>query len=179
MTTGVTSVTDATLCEIYRKYEVFTMPWTPRGGSHASTPKYIVNTKYLRCCRRRAKRLMRLFPKYIVSAKQKGGRLGKADNHGRRKQKIKEMDSIRKKNRVYMGLLQALDNRCGRSRGLCSVFHCCVCNEEDKPILDVLVNNYDDVSEDCRLTQGICVVWGRKSPGRVTFDNNAFFNLAK
>ena len=51
---------------------------------------------------------------------------------------------------------------------------------EDKPILDVvLVNNYDDVSGDSKLTQGFVSYVGEENlPGRVTFDNNAFFNLA-
>lgn len=119
-------------------------------------------------------------PKYIVSAKQKEDVYEKADNHGRRKTEDQRDGLHTQKNRIYLGLLQALDNRCGRSRGTCSVFTVVFATREDKPILDVvLVNNYDDVSEDCRLTQGFVSYVGEENlPGRVTFDNNAFFNLA-
>ena len=51
---------------------------------------------------------------------------------------------------------------------------------EDKPVLDVvLVNNYDDVSEDSELAQGFVSYIGKENlSGKVTFDNNEFFNLA-
>ena len=64
--------------------------------------------------------------------------------------------------------------------GLVVYFTVVFATREDKPILDVvLVNNYVDVSEDCRLTQGFVSYVGEENlPGRVTFDNNAFFNLA-
>lgn len=67
--------------------------------------------------------------KYIVNTKQKEDVYEKADNHGRRKTEDKRDGLHTQKNRIYLGLLQALDNRCGRSRGTCSVFYCCVCNE--------------------------------------------------
>lgn len=60
--------------------------------------------------------------------------------------------------------------------GLVVYFSVVFATREDKPILDVvLVNNYDDVSGDSKLTQGFVSYVGEENlPGRVTFDNNAF-----
>lgn len=96
------------------------------------------------------------------------------------KQKIKEMDSIRKKIGYIWDYYKLWIIGAVVLVGLVVYFTVVFATREDKPILDVvLVNNYDDVSEDCRLTQGFVSYVGEENlPGRVTFDNNAFFNLA-
>lgn len=147
-----------------------------RSASHASVPKYIVNTKYLLCRGRRAKRLSRVHS----TQKQKEDVYEKADNHGRRKTED-QRDGLHPQKIGYIwdyyklwiiGAVVLV--------GLVVYFTVVFATREDKPILDVvLVNNYDDVSEDCRLTQGFVSYVGEENlPGRVTFDNNAFFNLA-
>lgn len=114
--------------------------------------------------------------KYIVSAKQKEDVYEKADNHGRRKTEDKR-DGLHTQKIGYIwdyyklwiiGAVVLV--------GLVVYFTVVFATREDKPILDVvLVNNYDDVSEDCRLTQGFVSYVGEENlPGRVTFDNNAF-----
>ena len=96
------------------------------------------------------------------------------------KQKIKEMDSTRKKIGYIWDYYKLWIIGAVVLVGLVVYFTVVFATREDKPILDVvLVNNYDDVSEDCRLTQGFVSYVGEENlPGRVTFDNNAFFNLA-
>ena len=96
------------------------------------------------------------------------------------KQKIKEMDSTRKKIGYIWDYYKLWIIGAVVLVGLVVYFTVVFATREDKPILDVvLVNNSDDVSEDCRLTQGFVSYVGEENlPGRVTFDNNAFFNLA-
>ena len=82
------------------------------------------------------------------------------------KQKIKEMDSTRKK----IGYIWDYYKLCIIGAvvlvGLVVYFSVVFATREDKPILDVvLVNNYDDVSGNSKLTQGV-VCRGRKSPGK-------------
>lgn len=112
--------------------------------------------------------------------KQKEDVYEKADNHGRRKTED-QRDGLHPQKIGYIwdyyklwiiGAVVLV--------GLVVYFTVVFATREDKPILDVvLVNNYDDVSEDCRLTQGFVSYVGEENlPGRVTFDNNAFFNLA-
>lgn len=119
-------------------------------------------------------------PKYIVSVKQKEDVYEKADNHGRRKTED-QRDGLHTQKIGYIwdyyklwiiGAVVLV--------GLVVYFAVVFATREDKPILDVvLVNNYDDVSGDSKLTQGFVSYVGEENlPGRVTFDNNAFFNLA-
>ena len=96
------------------------------------------------------------------------------------KQKIKEMDSTRKKIGYIWDYYKFWIIGAVVLVGLVVYFTVVFATREDKPILDVvLVNNYDDISEDSKLAQGFVSYVGEENlPGRVTFDNNAFFNLA-
>ena len=80
------------------------------------------------------------------------------------KQKIKEMDSIRKKIGYIWDYYKLWIIGAVVLVGLVVYFTVVFATREDKPILDVvLVNNYDDVSEDCRLTQGFVSYAQRKT----------------
>lgn len=96
------------------------------------------------------------------------------------KQKIKEMDSIRKKIGYIWDYYKFWIIGAVVLVGLIVYFTVVFVTREDKPVLDVvLVNNYDDVSDDSRLAQGFVSYVGEENlPGKVAFDNNAFFNLA-
>ena len=79
------------------------------------------------------------------------------------KQKIKEMDSTRKKIGYIWDYYKLWIIGAVVLVGLVVYFTVVFATREDKPILDVvLVNNYDDVSEDCRLTQGFVSYVGKK-----------------
>ncbi len=96
------------------------------------------------------------------------------------KQKIKEMDSTRKKIGYIWDYYKFWIIGAVVLVGLIVYFTVVFVTREDKPALEVvLVNNYDDVSEDSDLAQGFVSYVGEENlPGKVTFDNNAFFNLA-
>lgn len=96
------------------------------------------------------------------------------------KQKIKEMDSTRKKIGYIWDYYKFWIIGAVVLVGLIVYFTVVFITREDKPALEVvLVNNYDDVSEDSELAQGFVSYVGEENlPGKVTFDNNAFFNLA-
>ncbi len=96
------------------------------------------------------------------------------------KQKIKEMDSTRKKIGYIWDYYKFWIIGAVVLVGLIVYFTVVFLTREDKPALEVvLVNNYDDVSEDSELAQGFVSYVGEENlPGKVTFDNNAFFNLA-
>lgn len=97
------------------------------------------------------------------------------------KKKIKEMDSTRKKIGYIWDYYKFWMIGAVVLLGLIVYFTVVFATREDKPVLDVvLVNNYDDVSENSELAQGFVSYVGKDElPGKVTFDNNAFFNLAK
>lgn len=96
------------------------------------------------------------------------------------KQKIKEMDSTRKKIGYIWDYYKFWIIGAVVLVGLIVYFTVVFVTREDKPVLDVvLVNNYDDVSDDSKLAQGFVSYVGEENlPGKVAFDNNAFFNLA-
>ncbi len=96
------------------------------------------------------------------------------------KKKIKEMDSTRKKIGYIWDYYKFWIIGAVVIVGLIVYFTVVFVTREDKPALEVvLVNNYDDVSEDSDLAQGFVSYVGEENlPGKVTFDNNAFFNLA-
>ena len=96
------------------------------------------------------------------------------------KQKIKEMDSTRKKIGYIWDYYKIWIIGAVVLVGLIVYFSVVFATREDKPVLDVvLVNNYDDVSDDSALAQGFVSYVGEENlPGKVAFDNNAFFNLA-
>ena len=96
------------------------------------------------------------------------------------KQKIKEMDSVRKKIGYIWDYYKFWIIGAVVLVGLIVYFTVVFVTREDKPVLDVvLVNNYDDVSDDSKLAQGFVSYVGEENlPGKVAFDNNAFFNLA-
>ena len=80
------------------------------------------------------------------------------------KQKIKEMDSTRKKIGYIWDYYKLWIIGAVVLVGLVVYFTVVFATREDKPILDVvLVNNYDDVSEDCRLTQGFVSYVGEEN----------------
>lgn len=97
------------------------------------------------------------------------------------KEKIKEMDSTRKKIGYIWDYYKFWIIGAVVLVGLIVYFTVVFVTREDKPALDiVLVNNYDDVSEDSKLAQGFVSYVGEENlPGKVEFDNNAFFNLEK
>lgn len=96
------------------------------------------------------------------------------------KLKIKEMDSMRKKIGYIWDYYKFWIIGAAVLVGLIVYFTVVFVTREDKPVLDVvLVNNYDDVSDDSKLAQGFVSYVGEENlPGKVAFDNNAFFNLA-
>lgn len=96
------------------------------------------------------------------------------------KLKIKEMDSMRKKIGYIWDYYKLWIIGAVALVGLIVYFTVVFVTREDKPVLDVvLVNNYDDVSDDSKLAQGFVSYVGEENlPGKVAFDNNAFFNLA-
>lgn len=96
------------------------------------------------------------------------------------KQKIKEMDSTRKKIGYIWDYYKFWIIGAVVLVGLIVYFTVVFVTREDKPVLDVvLVNNYDDVSDDSKLAQGFVSYVGEENlTGKVAFDNNAFFNLA-
>lgn len=96
------------------------------------------------------------------------------------KLKIKEMDSMRKKIGYIWDYYKLWIIGAVALVGLIVYFTVVFVTREDNPVLDVvLVNNYDDVSDDSKLAQGFVSYVGEENlPGKVAFDNNAFFNLA-
>lgn len=96
------------------------------------------------------------------------------------KLKIKEMDSMRKKIGYIWDYYKLWIIGAVALVGLIVYFTVVFVTREDKPVLYVvLVNNYDDVSDDSKLAQGFVSYVGEENlPGKVAFDNNAFFNLA-
>ncbi len=96
------------------------------------------------------------------------------------KLKIKEMDSMRKKIGYIWDYYKFWIIGAVVLVGLIVYFTVVFVTREDKPVFDVvLVNNYDDVSDDSKLAQGFVSYVGEENlPGKVAFDNNAFFNLA-
>lgn len=96
------------------------------------------------------------------------------------KLKIKEMDSMCKKIGYIWDYYKLWIIGAVALVGLIVYFTVVFVTREDKPVLDVvLVNNYDDVSDDSKLAQGFVSYVGEENlPGKVAFDNNAFFNLA-
>ena len=118
----------------------------------------------MRYCGRRAKR-----PHASTQhRKKKEDVYEKADNHGRRKTED-QRDGLHTQKIGYIwdyyklwivGAVVLV--------GLVVYFAVVFATREDKPILDVvLVNNYDDVSGNSKLTQGfVSYVGGRKSPGK-------------
>ena len=96
------------------------------------------------------------------------------------KLKIKEMDSMRKKIGYIWDYYKIWIIGAVVLVGLIVYFTVVFVTREDKPVFDVvLVNNYDDVSDDSKLAQGFVSYVGEENlPGKVAFDNNAFFNLA-
>lgn len=96
------------------------------------------------------------------------------------KLKIKEMDSMRKKIGYIWDYYKLWIIGAVALVGLIVYFTVVFVTREDKPVLDVvLVNNYDDVSDESKLAQGFVSYVGEENlPGKVAFDNNAFFNLA-
>ena len=96
------------------------------------------------------------------------------------KQKIKEMDSTRKKIGYIWDYYKMWIIGAVVLVGLIVYFTVVFVTREDKPVLDVvLVNNYDNVSENSKLAQGfVSYIGEEKLSGKVTFDNNAFFDLA-
>lgn len=96
------------------------------------------------------------------------------------KLKIKEMDSMRKRIGYIWDYYKLWIIGAVALVGLIVYFTVVFVTREDKPVLDVvLVNNYDDVSDDSKLAQGFVSYVGEENlPGKVAFDNNAFFNLA-
>lgn len=96
------------------------------------------------------------------------------------KLKIKEMDSMCKKIGYIWDYYKLWIIGAVALVGLIVYFTVVFVTREDKPVLDVvLVNNYDDVSDDSKLAQGFVSYVGEENlPGKAAFDNNAFFNLA-
>lgn len=96
------------------------------------------------------------------------------------KNKIKEMDSTRKKMGYIWDYYKIWIIGAVVLIGLIAYFTVVLVTREDKPVMEVvLVNNYDDVSEDSELAKGFVTYVGEENlPGKVAFDNNAFFNLA-